>query len=69
LVIVGEEVDVAGMWLTRVEYRGLVLMRHKVIGVEPKGVDTAEQSRRGGPKSTRCKVIGVEPEYVEPELT
>jgi hypothetical protein len=44
-------------------------MRHKFIGVEPKGVDAAERSQRSGPESTRRKVIGVKPEYVEPELT
>jgi hypothetical protein len=39
LVIVGEEVGVAGRWLTGVEYHGPELTQHKVIGVEPKGVE------------------------------
>jgi hypothetical protein len=56
------------MWLIGVEYRGLESTRHKVIGVEPKGVDAAEQSRCSEPESARRKVIGVELEYVKPKL-
>jgi hypothetical protein len=56
LVVVGEEVGVAGVWLIGIEYRGLESTRHKVIGAEPKGVEYR------GPKSIRHKVIGVEPE-------
>jgi hypothetical protein len=59
LVIVGEEVGIAGVWLTGVEYRGLESMQHKVIGIEPEGVEYRE------PKSTRHKVIGLKPEGVE----
>jgi hypothetical protein len=34
LIIVGEEVGVAGMWLTAVEYHGPESTRHEIIGVE-----------------------------------
>jgi hypothetical protein len=53
LIIVGEEVGIVGVWLTGVEYHGPESTRHKVIGVEPKGVDAAsgvnaaDWSRRG----------------------
>jgi hypothetical protein len=47
LVIVGEEVGVAGVWLTGVEYLEPESTRHKVIDVELKGVDAVERSRRG----------------------
>jgi hypothetical protein len=39
LVIVGEEVGVAGRWLTEVEYRGPESTRHRVIGVESEGAE------------------------------
>jgi hypothetical protein len=39
LIIIGEEVDVAGMWLTGVEYRGPESTRYGVIGVEPEYVE------------------------------
>jgi hypothetical protein len=37
LVIIGEEVGVAGRWLTGVKYRGLESTRHKVIDVKLEG--------------------------------
>jgi hypothetical protein len=45
-VIAGEEVGVAGRWLTGVECREPESTRHKVIGVEPEGAEYR------GPKST-----------------
>jgi hypothetical protein len=72
LVIVGEEVDIAGVWLTGVKYHRPESTRHKVIDIELKDVDAAEQSRRGGLESTLRKVIGVELEgvgYRGPEST
>jgi hypothetical protein len=73
LIIVGEEVGVAGVWLTGIEYRGSKSTRHKVISVEPKGVDAAsgvdaadqrwsvvEGCRCYGLEPTQSKVTGVE---------
>jgi hypothetical protein len=39
LIIVGEEVGVAGRWLTGDEYRGSESTQHKVIGVESEGAE------------------------------
>jgi hypothetical protein len=64
LVIVGKEFDVAGVWLTGVEYHRPESTQHKVIGIELKDVDAAERSRCGGPESTLRKVIDVELEGV-----
>jgi hypothetical protein len=47
LVIVGEEVGVAGKWLAGVEYRGPKSTQHKVIDVELEGAEYR------GPKSTQ----------------
>jgi hypothetical protein len=59
LVILGEKVDVAGVWLTGVEYCIPESTRYKVMCVKPKGVDAAERSQHGGLESMRRKVIGV----------
>jgi hypothetical protein len=39
LIIVGDEVGVADVWLTGVEYRGPESTQHEVIGVEPEYVE------------------------------
>jgi hypothetical protein len=39
LIIVGDEVGVADVWLTGVEYRGVESTQHEVIGVEPEYVE------------------------------
>jgi hypothetical protein len=47
LVVVREEVDVVGVWLTGVKHRGPESTRHKVIGAGPEVVDAADRSQCG----------------------
>jgi hypothetical protein len=47
LVVVGEEVGIAIMWMIGVEHHKTELMQRKVIGVRPKGINGTDWSRPG----------------------
>jgi hypothetical protein len=47
LVVVGEEVGIAIMWMTGLEHHKMESTQRKVIGVRPEGINGMDRSRPG----------------------